>query len=68
MENILRKVRVSKGLSQFALSKLSDITQADISKLENGRVSSYPGWRKRLARALKITEAELFPEEATSGK
>lgn len=32
----------------------------------SGRVSFWPGWRKRVAAALEMSEEELFSEEANS--
>lgn len=66
--NKLQKVRKEKGLSQLKLSMMTGIAPGDISRIENGWVKPYPGWRKRLARALGTTEAELFPDEEVSKK
>ena len=60
--NLLKETRVKKGLSQLALAKLTDIAPTDISRIENEWLRPYPGWRKRLARALGVSERELFPE------
>ena len=62
MNNEVKKTRKNKGLSQFELSKLSNITQSDISQIENGKIYPYQGWRKRLSEALEVPEKELFPE------
>lgn len=61
MVSKLKKIREAKGLSQFELAKLSDITPADISRLENNKIFAYPGWRERLARALGVEEKEIWP-------
>ncbi|MBT9140973.1 MAG: hypothetical protein DDT30_01559 [Dehalococcoidia bacterium] len=61
--NRLREFRKKKGLSQLRLAMLTNIQPPDISRIENNWFRPYPGWRKRLARALGTTEAELFPEE-----
>ncbi len=66
--SILRQTRTDKGLSQLALAKKANIAPADISRMENGWLNPYPVWRKRLAKALKVTEKELFPEEMAHGK
>jgi len=61
--NSLKEIRTKQGLSQLALAKLTNIAPAEISRIENDWLRPYPGWRKRLARALSVTEKELFPEE-----
>lgn len=60
--NRLREFRHKRGLSQLRLAMLTGIQPPLISRLENGWLYPYPGWRKRLARALSTTEGELFPE------
>lgn len=64
MFNRVRKARNNKGMTQFELSKKSNITQADLSQIENGRIFPYPGWRERIAIALNEEEIYLFPEIA----
>lgn len=66
--NNVKEFRTRKGLSQFGLAKLSNISQTDISRIENGGIKVYPGWRLRLAKALDIPAAELFPKEASNGR
>lgn len=68
-ENMLRKFRESKGLSQLQLSMKTGIAPNIICNIENGRIVAYKGWIKRLSDALEIPEGELFPENqgATKG-
>lgn len=61
--NLLKEIRAKRGFSQLTLAKLTNIAPSDISRIENGWVRPYAGWRKRLARALGVTGKELFPEE-----
>lgn len=61
--NHLRKERIRQGLSQFELAKRSNISPADISKIENGTCITFPGWRKRLSEALGVPEEELFSKQ-----
>ena len=61
--NRLKEARNRTGISQLRLSLFTGIAPADISRIENGWLYPYPGWRKRLARALGTTESELFPDE-----
>ena len=60
--NNLRSIRVKKGLSQIELSARTGISQGAISCMETGKVFPYAGWRKRLAKALGVTEKEVFPQ------
>jgi len=61
--NKLKEVRNKMGFSQLRLAMLTGIAPGDISRIENGWLRPYPGWRKRLSRALGTTETELFPDE-----
>ncbi|MEE9201813.1 MAG: helix-turn-helix transcriptional regulator [Dehalococcoidia bacterium] len=61
--NRLKEVRNERGVSQLRLAMLTGISPGDISRIENDWLRPYAGWRKRLARALGKTEAELFPAE-----
>jgi transcriptional regulator with XRE-family HTH domain len=61
--NRLKEFRKSKQLSQLKLAMATGIAPTEISRIENGWIRPYPGWRKRLAEALGVTEAELFPDD-----
>jgi putative transcriptional regulator len=61
--NRLREIRKQKGLSQLRLAFMTDIAPWDISRIENDWIKPYPGWRKRLSKALGVPELELFPME-----
>jgi len=61
--NRLKEVRNERGFSQLRLAMLTGIAPGDISRIENGWIRPYAGWRKRFARALGRTEVELFPAE-----
>jgi transcriptional regulator with XRE-family HTH domain len=47
----LRQRRVSRGLRQTELARLTGIDQANISRLEHG-YPAYPSWRERIEVAL----------------
>ena len=61
--NRLKELRAQKGFSQLTLAKLTNIAPTDISRIENDWLRPYPGWRKRLSKALGVPETELFPTE-----
>jgi len=60
--NKVREIRKKKNLTQLDLAKMTDIYPNDISQIERGKRKAFPGWRKRLAKALEVPEEELFPE------
>ena len=63
--NRLREIRKEKGLSQLRLAFMTNIAPNEISRIENGWIKPYPGWRKRFSRALGVSEAELFPDNGS---
>lgn len=63
MKNNLQKIRQKRGISQLRLSFLTGIAPSEISRIENSWIKPYPGWRKRLSKALDVRETELFPPE-----
>ena len=60
--NNLKKIRTEKGFSQLTLAKLTNIAPGVISGIENNWLRPYHGWCSRLAKALCVSEKELFPE------
>jgi transcriptional regulator with XRE-family HTH domain len=62
MRNKVKEFRKKKDLTQFELSKMANITQADISQIETEKIYPYKGWRKRISKALGVDEEYLFPE------
>lgn len=60
--NQLRAERLRRGWSLVRVSALTGIAPGDLSMLERGLRPPFPGWRRRLARAFKLPEAELFQE------
>jgi hypothetical protein len=42
------------------LTAETGIATADLSALERGLRPLFPGWRRRIARALELPEEELF--------
>lgn len=56
--------REKRGLTKSELARRSGIGLPEICRLESGKIFPYPGWRRRLAAALEVSEDELFPEVA----
>lgn len=61
-ENQIKEFRHKVGLSQVELARRAHIASTNLNSIENGRLKAWPKARRKLARALKVTEAELFPE------
>jgi putative transcriptional regulator len=50
-----------RGLSQDALAQAADVSQQTISKVEAGRICPHDRLKARLAEALDVRTADLFP-------
>jgi transcriptional regulator with XRE-family HTH domain len=62
---LLKKIRQERNISQVKLCQLTGISQADISAIENGWKRPFSGWKKRIALALGVSDADadsLFEE------
>jgi transcriptional regulator with XRE-family HTH domain len=55
----LKQIRTRQGFNQTDLAKKVRVTQAYIAMLENGRENPTLNVLERLAKALKVTVAEL---------
>jgi XRE family transcriptional regulator, regulator of sulfur utilization len=55
----LKKLRTAQGMSQDALARNAKITREYVNKLEAGHYDPTLGVVQRLAKALKVTVAEL---------
>ena len=64
MTNKIKSVRESKGITQLELARITRIAPTNLSSIETGKQYAYPGWRKRIAAALEVSEKELFGEGA----
>ena len=58
----LRRERLARGWSLTRVAGLTMIAASDLSRLERGLLPPYPGWRRRLAKAFRVPEAELFAD------
>jgi len=64
--NRIKKFREKAGLTQVELARRARIASPNLSSIERGRLVAWPKVRHALAKALKTTQEELFPEEAQS--
>ena len=55
----LKKLRTARGMSQDALAKKTNITREYVNKLEAGRYDPTVSVVQRLAKALRVSIAEL---------
>lgn len=62
MGNRVKEFRKKAGLSQVELSRRARIAAPNLSAIEHGHRKAWAKARWQLARALRCTEAELFPE------
>ncbi len=54
--------RQRKGLSQSQLARIANVHPATLSRLESGKLFAYPGWRRRLGKALGVSGDLLFED------
>jgi transcriptional regulator with XRE-family HTH domain len=62
MANRMRVRRAELEKSQLDIALKVDVSVSQISLIERGHVDPGPELRAAIARELKTTEAELFPE------
>jgi len=67
VKNLIREKRQSLGISQVRLGTLTGIANGAISDFELGKREPWPRARKALARALGVSECELFPSGQKNG-
>ena len=63
--NRVRECRERMGLSQVEVARRIGIATPNISAVEAGRVTAWPKLRRALARILKTSQRELFPEDSS---
>jgi transcriptional regulator with XRE-family HTH domain len=68
MESRLRDERRRRGWSLTRVSALTGIAAQDISAVERGLKYAFPGWRRRLAAAYKLSERDLFPDVESAAR
>lgn len=60
--NRIKEIREKIGLSQVELARRARIASTNLSAIECGRLAPWPKVKRSLARVLKTTPEELFPE------
>ena len=63
MNNRIKEFRERAGLSQAELARRVRVASPNLSAVENFQRVAWPKLRRRLARSLKTTESQLFPDE-----
>ena len=63
MNNRIKEFRERAGLSQAELARRVRVASPNLSAVENCQRVAWPKLRRRLARSLKTTESQLFPDE-----
>ena len=66
-ENRLKEFRVKAGLSQVELARRAGIASTNLNAVECGRLVPWTKFKRRLARVLKVSQTELFPEDNANG-
>lgn len=64
-KNRIKEMRAQNGLSQSRLARMVGVAEPSLCQVERGQRAPWPKLRRALARALKTTQAELFPPEET---
>lgn len=62
-KNSIKEIRQLRGLSQSRLARMVGVAEPSLCQVERGQRAPWPKLRRALARALKATQAELFPED-----
>jgi len=62
----LRTAIFHSGIRQVAIAKKTEISEGRLSKIANGYLEATPDEKRRLARALKRSVQDLFPESIAS--
>jgi transcriptional regulator with XRE-family HTH domain len=61
-QNRIKEYREKLGISQVELARRARMASPNLSNLEKGRLAPWPRIKRTLARVLKTTPEELFPE------
>ena len=65
IENKVQEFRKKAGFSQVELARRARIASTNLNAIEHGRLMPWPKVKRALAKALKTTPEELFPDVQT---
>ena len=65
--NHLKEFRERAGLSQVELARRAVMASTNLNAIERGRLAPWPKVKRKLARVLRTTPEELFPNEQSVG-
>ena len=68
VNNRLKEYREMAGLSQTELAWRARMAGQNISAIERGTLAPWPRAKRALAKALNVSETELFPEDNVHGQ
>ena len=57
----LKEIRLERGLTQADLAQKADMNMNYYAKIERGEVKPAPEAYEKIAKALKVTAADIFP-------
>ena len=58
----LKQERLRRGWTLVEVTKRTGLEPSLVSQIERGLRVPYPVWRRRIAKAFKMSEEELFSE------
>ena len=62
-KNRIKELRERQNLSQSRLARMVGVAEPTLSQVERGQRAPWPKLKRQLTDVLKISEAELFPED-----
>ena len=65
--NYMKRIRETRGITQAEICIRTGIHPSTVNRIERGVIKGSRAHRKKIARALKIKESEIFPG-AVNGK
>lgn len=57
----LKRIRLEKGLTQVELAQKANMNANYYAKIERGEIKPAPEIYEKIAKALKVTAADIFP-------